>query len=289
MTWEAPSPRQPVGAVPGVQSMLVAIGITTMLVLAGISLLVAVGPWPGDLAAGAPRDSVLAIMPGEATGRALTTADADAIVHTVPGVTLISRVVFGTAAVSSGSAGPRIDIQAVDPAYELYPAVQVARGAFFTAEDAVAANRVAVLGARAASSLFVGAQSPIGQTIRIGDLPFTVVGVLADQPGGAADTSDGSVLIPFQTGQVRLFGAAAGLGEVLLQVRDPSQTDLIVQQVQQLLRMRHQTRAGQADGFTIGTRRASAALASGPAVQFVDRLQYLSRQFACQAKTLCPP
>jgi len=203
-------------------------------------------------------------------------------------VTLISRVVFGTAAVSSGNPGPPIGIQAVDPSYALDPAIQVARGAFFTAEDARAANRVAVLGARAANSLFAGAQSPVGQTIRIGDQPFIVVGVLGSQAGGAAETSDGSVLIPFQTAQIRLFGAT-GLGEVLLQVRDPSQTDLIVQQVQLLLRMRHQTRSGQADGFTISTPSASATSANGPAVQFVERLQYLSRQFACQAKTLCGP
>ena len=142
--------------------------------------------------------------PGAASGRALTTADADAIVRTVPGVTLISRVVFGTAAVGVGNQGPPTDIQAVDATYALNPAVQVAHGAFFTAEDAIAANRVAVLGAQEASSLFAGAQSPIGQTIRIGALPFTVVGVL----DGQSAPSDGSVLIPFQTGQVRLFGAA---------------------------------------------------------------------------------
>ena len=63
----------------------------------------------------------------------------------------------------------------------------------------------------------------------------------------------------------------------------------VKQQVQQLLRMRHQTRSGQADGFTISTPSASATSANGPAVQFVERLQYLSRQFACQAKTLCGP
>ena len=217
MTWEAPSPRQPVGAVP---AMLVAIGITTVVVLAGISILVAVGPWPGDPGTRALRGTgtgVLAITSDDSSpaNRSLTTADADAIIRTVPGVTLISRVVFGTAAVSSGNPGPPIGIQAVDPSYALDPAIQVARGAFFTAEDARAANRVAVLGARAANSLFAGAQSPVGQTIRIGDQPFIVVGVLGSQAGGAAETSDGSVLIPFQTAQIRLFGAT-GLGEVLL-------------------------------------------------------------------------
>jgi putative ABC transport system permease protein len=280
------------GTVPGVQSLLVAIGITTILVLAGISIFVAVGPWPADLAGRSPGGGgagVLAITSGDgqaggpiaASARALTTADADAIIRTVPGVTLISRVVFGSAVVSAGSLASPIGIQAVDASYVLNPAVQLVRGAFFTADDSIAANRVVVLGARPASSLFAGAQSPIGQTIRIGDLPFTVVGVLAS---GTTEAAESSVLIPFQTGQVRLFGATAALGEVLFQVRDASQTDLIVQQVQQLLRMRHQTRAGQADGFTISAPSTSA---SGPASQFVARLQYLSSQFACQAKTLC--
>ncbi|MDQ6673669.1 MAG: ABC transporter permease [Chloroflexota bacterium] len=297
MTWETPSPRQRVGAVPGVQSMLVAIGITTILVVAGIVILVVVDPWPGDLAMRGTRgggSGVVAITSGagqasgfaSASARALTTADADAIVRTVPGVTLISRVVFGTAVVGSGGGPTSIGVQAVDPSYVLNPQVKLAGGAFFTADDAAAANRVVVLGARVASGLFAGAQSPIGQTIRIAGLPFTVVGVLGGQPSGTTDPSDGAVLIPFQTGQVRLFGAT-GLGEVLLQVRDASQTDLVVQQVQHVLRTRHHTRSGQADGFTITAPSSSAAAASGHGVQFVERLQYLSQQFACQAKTLC--
>jgi putative ABC transport system permease protein len=272
------------GAAPqGGGAVLMATGITIGVVLACIGLLVAFGPWPADPSSGAMR--VLAITPG--SQRALTPADADALGNSISGATLLSRVVFGTASVSSGNHAQQLGIQAVDPPYANLPEASLAQGTFFTPEDALGANRVAVLGPAAATSLLGTAESPIGQTILIRDVPYTVIGVLSSRASSASAT-DASVLIPYQTGRVRLFGLT-DLGEALLQVRDPSQTDAITQGVQQLLRTRHQVRPGQPDGFTIRTPTPAGASASGPAVQFVNRLVYVSRQAACQAKALCVP
>lgn len=261
-------------------SVAAATVVTIVLALACVALLVEYGPWAADPAIGGMR--ILAITPGDQRG--LTPADADAVGNAVSGVTLLSRVVSRTAVVSAGTVAPRLGIQAVDPSYAALPEASLAQGAFFTAEDSLAANRVAVLGSRAASSLFANADSPLGQTIHIGDVPFTVIGVLSSQTSVTAD----AVLVPFQTGRVRLFGVT-DLGEVLLQVRDPSQTDTIQQAVQQMLRSRHQVRAGQPDGFTIGTPPASAPPTSGPAARFLNRFVSLSRQTACEAKALCAP
>jgi putative ABC transport system permease protein len=115
----------------------------------------------------------------------------------------------------------------------------------------------------------------VGQSIRIGSVPFAVVGVLA--------SSTDAILIPFQTGQVRLFGTTA-LGEVDVQARDVSQTDAVAEAVQLLLRTRHQVRAGQPDDFTIRQPPAS-----GTPMPITDRFRYLSQEYACAAKGLCGP
>src|SRR5256885_9080306 len=107
-----------------------AFGINTFLVLGAISVFVFVGPWPS-----AGPTGILAITPAD--GRSLTAADADAIVKSVPGVTLISRIIFGSAAVNSGPGEVRYGIQAVDASYALLPGAGLVRGAFFTAEDAI--------------------------------------------------------------------------------------------------------------------------------------------------------
>ena len=68
------------------------------------------------------------------------------------------------------------------------------------------ANNVAVIGQTVATNLFPDGQSPIGQLIRIRNVPFTVVGVLASKGSTGFGDQDDTIMIPFQTGQVRLFG-----------------------------------------------------------------------------------
>jgi putative ABC transport system permease protein len=81
-------------------------------------------------------------------------------------------------------------------------------------------------------------------------VPFTVIGVLASKGSGFGGDQDDTVLIPFQTGQVRLFGAAA-LNSIVVQVDDPANMDLVSQQMTEILRARHELRSNQANDFTI--------------------------------------
>jgi hypothetical protein len=201
----------------------------------------------------------------------------------VPGVRLVSRVVVATAAVSAAGPARQLGVEAVDPAYRLTPAATLASGAFFTAADALGANRVAVLDRQAASALFGAAPSPVGQTIRVGDVPFTVVGVLAGVESGVA-TSSGTVLVPFQTAQVRLVGQQP-LSAGLLQVTDAGHAASVVQQVQRVLQLRHRL-AVDAPGFSIGPAGGPGATAA-PTASFLDRLTSFARDYACQVKGVC--
>ena len=230
-------------------------GLSAIGAILGVALLVAIGGLifgPGtDGSQLLPSGrNVLTITAGDA--RPLTNADVDAIARGVPDIAAMSRAVFGTAAVGAAGQTGQISVQGVDPSFARVTSDTVAQGTFFTTQDATSANRVAVLGQTLSSHLFQNGQTAIGATIRIRNVPFTVIGVLASQTSVASNTSDDAVLIPFQTGQVRLFGTNA-LDAVLVQVADPNQTDAVSQDVAQLLRQRHQVSAGQPDGFTIRT------------------------------------
>jgi len=135
---------------------------------------------------------------------------------------------------------------------------EVASGEFLTTNDVQSLARVAVLGPRAAQDLFSG-EDPLGKTLRIGDVPFEVKGVLTARgagPGGAS--LDDLILIPVSTASRRLFNRDF-LTMVIAQLRDPAGSKTAVARITELLRQQHHTAASALDDFTITSPEAMVA------------------------------
>jgi len=125
------------------------------------------------------------------------------------------------------------------------------QGRFFSDEDDLSANRVAVLGARVNETLF-GEQIAIGQEIRLRSVPFEVVGVLAAK-GVLADGSDEDdrIIIPIRTALRRVFNST-WLNAVFVSVRNVTEMDEAHSDVARLLRERHRlVQRNKADDFSI--------------------------------------
>jgi putative ABC transport system permease protein len=140
-------------------------------------------------------------------------------------------VVAGNAQVVAGSQNWATRVLAVMPAYQQIDDWQVARGAFFSSSDNLASRNVAVIGQTVATNLFPDGASPIGQMVRVRNVPFTVVGVLASRGGGFGGDQDDVVLVPLQTGQVRLFGGTS-INQIVLQMADDAHLNAATQQIQ---------------------------------------------------------
>lgn len=126
---------------------------------------------------------------------------------------------------------------------------ELAAGAFLTNEDDRAMARVAVLGADARRDLFPD-DDPLGKTIRIGDVPFVVTGVLAPRGAGPGGGSlDNLVLIPVNTASKRLFNRDF-LTMLIVQIGDPNRPDQAINQIRDLLRSRHHLPKDALDDFT---------------------------------------
>ena len=204
--------------------------------------------------------NVLTVSPGSnqtngaraATGSVdtLKTADVDAIMHSVPGISAGSAVVAGNAQVISESQNWPTRVMAVMPAYQQIEDWHIQQGIFFTSQDNLDSRNVVVLGHTVATHLFSSGTSPVGQVIRIRNVPFTVVGVLASRGGSFGGDQDDVTFVPLQTGQVRLFGSTSA-NQIVLEVADGSQMNAAVPRIQQTLRQRHLLRPGQADDFSI--------------------------------------
>lgn len=134
----------------------------------------------------------------------------------------------------------------------------VAEGNFFTGDDVHSLARVAVLGSDADRQLFAE-EDPIGKTIRIGNVPFVVKGVMLPRGAGPAGGSlDNLIFIPVSTASKRLFNRDF-LTMVIAQLRDPEQGGQAIEHVTQLLRSRHHIARNAIDDFTVTNPRAVMA------------------------------
>jgi putative ABC transport system permease protein len=134
-------------------------------------------------------------------------------------------------------------ILGVTPAYQSVRNFPVSEGDFITQANVQGKSTVAVIGANVAQELFTNGQDPVGQTIRINNIPFKVGGVLEAKGGSGFGNADDQILVPITTGMARLQRnrSAAGntVSQVSVQVTSTSQMDAAIQQIGDVLRQRH--------------------------------------------------
>ena len=128
----------------------------------------------------------------------------------------------------------------------------VQRGTVFTQADVDSSDNVAVIGETVRQNLFQDA-NPIGQTIRIKNLPFRVVGVLTSKgfsSGGMGGDQDDNVFVPITTLQKKISGDT-WLQNIMVSAKSREASFAAQEQMTSLLRERHRIRPGQDDDFVI--------------------------------------
>ncbi|MCP5104861.1 MAG: FtsX-like permease family protein [bacterium] len=127
----------------------------------------------------------------------------------------------------------------------------LARGRFFFEEENRAGLRVAVLGGKVQKNLLMG-EDPVGETIRVGRIPFRVIGVL-EEKGVNADGADedNQLFIPIKSALRRVFNLDY-IDTVYVQVSERRLTAKAAAEIRELLRERHRLeRRAKPDDFTI--------------------------------------
>ncbi|HEY7788899.1 MAG TPA: ABC transporter permease [Vicinamibacterales bacterium] len=204
-----------------------------------------------------PGSGAMRGMPSvENTPATLTFADA-AAVATIPGITRVALV--QTAFNVDVIYRDRSDTPGVFGVSANWTALrddEVATGVFFSEEDVRARARVAVIGTDVERTLFGGAD-PLEQTLRIGNVPFLVKGVLTSRGAGPTGASlDNVIMIPVTTASTRLFNRDA-LTMAIAQLEDPLAGDAAMQRITVLLRQRHHIVPPALDDFTLTSPRAA--------------------------------
>jgi putative ABC transport system permease protein len=153
---------------------------------------------------------------------------------------------------------------------------QIANGRSFTGDEIASGAKVAIVGSVIVEELFDG-RAGIGETFRIGSVPFTVIGVLDKKGLGAAGRSqDDVVFIPLSTAKSRVLGAVRGttreaLDFISIKVGDAAVMSAMEHETEALLRQRHHIRGDAPSDFRI-ENPADVLVARGAAVRILGIL-----------------
>ncbi len=187
---------------------------------------------------------------GAGTSTTLTEDDATAIQRECPAVGLISPGTRSGGQVIAGNQNWATSIEGTGPDYLEIRKWSIEYGDFYTDSDVKAAAKVCVLGRTVADALFPDS-SPIGQTIRIRNVPFKVIGVLSRKGQNAmGQDQDDNILAPYTTVKRRLTWYPY-LRQILVSATSQANIPVAQKQITELLRMRHKIAPYDPDDFTI--------------------------------------
>ena len=207
---------------------------------------------------GAVTQSGARIHTGQST---LTEEDAVAIKTECPSVAYVSPSSRTAAQVVAGEQNWGTQIQGAGVEWPFIRAWNVSEGSFFTEGDVKGAAKVAVLGKTVADALFPQG-SAVGQTVRIKNVPFRVVGVLEAKGGSqVGQDQDDTIVAPYTTVLKRLEGRNR-LGAIIVAAADPALVPQAMSEMESLLRQRRRLQPGQDNDFMMRSQEEIAAFAN---------------------------
>ncbi|HKI78272.1 MAG TPA: ABC transporter permease [Ignavibacteriaceae bacterium] len=197
---------------------------------------------------GAARTSGVSMGAGSFTR--LTLEDVDLVKKNAVTVSGVSPVIRTGAQLIGGSGNWNTGVYGVSPDYLEIRAWNLASGDFFSETDVRAQNKVCVIGQTILKNLFAD-QDPVGQQLRIRNVPFKIIGVLTEKGQNAnGQDQDDVVLAPYTTVQYRLSGFRF-IGQILCSALTAKTIPQTEEELSSLMRQSHKIQPGEDDDFTI--------------------------------------
>ncbi len=209
---------------------------------------------PGSYSSGGMRG-------GFGSSVSLTPEDADAIAAEVANIDGLSAEVRDRNQVLANGLNWNTNVNGVGPDYPYVRNWPMEAGAMFTEQDVKSLGKVCVIGKTVADQMFPN-EDPVGQTLRIRNLPFRILGVLS--PKGFSifgSDEDDVVLIPY-TSHMRRVSRRTSISMIRIQAADADKVAQVKQSVEDLLTQR---RRGREPDFTVRTQEELASAATATA------------------------
>ena len=181
----------------------------------------------------------------------LTLQDADALKKESPLIKLSAPVQSKKMQVKYGNLSTNTTIVGTTSEFQEIRNFRTVKGSFFSDEENSASRRVAVLGQSVVKNVF-GSGDPIGETIRIGKIPFEVIGVMESKGVDLNGIDqDDQIFIPIQTALRRVFNLSY-ISSINIQAINQEKMAETAKQITEVLRDRHRlNKQNKADDFTV--------------------------------------
>ncbi len=226
------------GAKAAVQAQVASMGTNVIIIL------------PGATTVGGVRG-------GQGGAVTLTVSDAHDLKKKVPLLNETAWAKRDVMQIVSGNRNWNGPVNGISPGYLTIRDWGYTSGGPITQTDLDTAARVALVGQTVVENLFEPGEEPVGSTIRIKNVPFRVIGVLAPK-GQSAQGSDQDdiIFIPFTTAERKVLGTQflGSVGALFASTDRPEDLLQAVEAIREMLRARHHLQPEQPDDFTIRTQ-----------------------------------
>ncbi|HJV44337.1 MAG TPA: ABC transporter permease [Bacillota bacterium] len=153
----------------------------------------------------------------------------------------------------------------VEGTSESFPQVRnvaTSQGRFFNRFEVQGQANVAVVGTEVISNLFGSGENPIGQTIQIKQIPFTIIGVLASQGSSGMTNNDDRIIIPISTAMNRVFNQTK-IRTIFVSAKSAELMDQAQFETEQVLRSQHHLSPRNQNDFQISSQSQILSTAQG--------------------------
>ncbi len=187
---------------------------------------------------------------GMGTFNRFTFDDVDRIKEEASLISGVTPIVRSGGQIIGGVGNWFTQVQGVSPDYLEIRSWKLKSGEFFTERDVLARSKVCILGSEVANNLFPD-DDPIGQQVRIRNVPFRIIGVLTEKGQTSVGTSnDDIILAPSRTVHERLSGGRF-ISSIQVSALTPEQIPKAKEELRRIMRDAHKLTQGEDDDFTI--------------------------------------
>ncbi len=194
----------------------------------------------------------------------LTLQDEQALKNNCSKIKFITPIVMTRAQVVNGSLNHRTMVFGAYPDYFNIRNLKIINGEGFSMSDDHGISKVCVVGQTVVTEVFGNNSNPVGQVIRINNIPYRIIGLLEKKGQNTfGQDQDDLIVAPFSTVQKRMMSGTTtinALQQILVSAESESTITVATDQISELLRLRHRIREGEEDDFSVRTQSEFASI-----------------------------
>ncbi len=201
--------------------------------------------------------NIITVKPGEKKNRHVRTGkvetlmlkDAYAIRDYIRNINGVAAQVYQSGQLKHGNKNSNSTVRGTSADYVWIGNFQMDEGRFFTPEEVRSARKICVLGATVVKNIFDG-DNPVGKTLKVDGDNYLVIGTTVAKGALTWYDPDDQIFIPVTTAQKRLFGLKY-VQSIDIQVKNMDDIETIKQDIETLLRNRHNLRQSEKSDFHV--------------------------------------